>query len=89
MRVSISVVGLPVKTGKRKTKRMFEPSELTRFWTFELRPLTTDEMTMTVMTPMTMPRMVSEERSLLVRRVSSAMAMVSLALSKAMVLLLV
>jgi hypothetical protein len=41
-----------------------------------LRPLMTDEMVITVVTPMTMPRTVSPERSLLVRSVSSAILMI-------------
>ena len=65
-------------TGKRKMKRTLEPSDWTRSPTLLFRPLTTDEMMMTVMTPMTMPRMVSPLRSLLVRRVSSAILTVSL-----------
>jgi len=39
----------------------------------------TEEMVMTVVTPMTMPRMVRPERSLLVRSVSSAIFTDSLA----------
>ena len=53
------------------------PSEETRPEMLELRPLITDEMVMTVMTPMTMPSTVSEERSLLERRVSKAMRTLS------------
>jgi hypothetical protein len=41
-------------------------------------PFTTDEITMTVITPMTIPKMVSPLRSLFVRRVSIAMRTVSL-----------
>ena len=48
------------------------PSELTKSETRLLSPLMTDEMVITVVTPMTMPRMVKPERSLFVLSVSSA-----------------
>ena len=79
LRLSISVVGLPLKTGKRKTNNTFEPNEETRFETLLFSPFTTDEITITVITPITMPRMVRPLRSLLVRSVSSAITTVSFA----------
>src|SRR5664279_2927710 len=48
------------------------PSEFTSACTLLFRPLMTDEIVITVVTPITMPRIVNPERSLFVRRVSSA-----------------
>ena len=59
-------------TGIWNTQNTFEPSELTQSLTRLFKPLMTEEMVMTVVTPMTMPRMVNPERSLLVRSVMSA-----------------
>ena len=78
MRVSISVVGRWPNTGKRKTNSTFEPSDSTSPATLWFSPLTTDEMVITVITPITMPRMVSPLRSLFARSVSIAMVTVSL-----------
>ena len=52
---------------------MLEPMSSTMLWTFTFRPRTTEEMTMTIMMPMTTPRMVSPERSLFEVIVSHAM----------------
>ncbi len=62
-------------TGMWKTQMTLEPSELTQSETRLLRPLMTEEMVMTVVTPMTMPRTVKPERSLFVRSVSRAILM--------------
>jgi hypothetical protein len=72
LRDSISVVGFTPITGKRKTHSTFVPKEATSVETDEFSPLITDEIVMTVITPMTMPRIVSPERSLFARKVSSA-----------------
>ena len=58
MRASCSVVGRTPMTGMWKTQNTLEPSELTQSATRLLSPLMTDEMVITVVTPMTMPRMV-------------------------------
>src|ERR1019366_558719 len=55
----------------------FEPSDCTSPDTLLFNPFTTDEMVITVITPMTMPRMVSPLRSLFARSVFSAIATVS------------
>ena len=65
LRVNCSVVGRTPMTGMWKTQMTFEPMELIQSATRLLSPLITDEMVMTVVTPMTMPRMVNPERSLL------------------------
>ena len=78
LRVSCSVVGLTPITGMWKTQKTLEPRELTKSETRLLSPLMTEEMVITVVTPMTMPRMVSPERSLFARSVSSAILMDSL-----------
>src|SRR5271155_781333 len=49
-----------------------------RPFTFPVRPLMTDEMRITVVTPIMMPSMVRPERSLLVRSVSMAILIASL-----------
>jgi hypothetical protein len=69
LRVSISVVGFTPISGMWKTQKTLVPSEVTQSETRLLRPLMTEEMVMTVVTPMTMPRMVSPERSLFPQRV--------------------
>src|SRR4029077_12899463 len=51
---------------------MVEPSASTEPITFEFRPLTTALMAITVLTPMTMPRMVRKERRGLRRSASNA-----------------
>src|SRR5580704_5143884 len=51
---------------------MFEPSASTEPITFVLRPLTTALMAITVLTPMTMPRIVRNERRGLRRSASNA-----------------
>jgi len=71
LRVSISVVGrTPIRAYGRpeniRSQRGNQPE--TRL----LTPLMTEEMVITVVTPMTMPRMVSPERSLFALSVSSA-----------------
>ena len=71
-RVNCSVVGRTPMTGIWKTQKTLEPSELTKSFTRLLTPLMTDEMVITVVTPITMPRTVSPERSLFVLRVSRA-----------------
>jgi hypothetical protein len=78
LRASCSMVGRTPMTGMWKTQKTLEPSELTQSETRLLRPLMTDEMVMTVVTPMTMPRTVSPERSLFVLSVSKAILMDSL-----------
>ena len=75
LRVSCSVVGRTPMTGMWKTQKTFDPSESAKSETRLLSPLMTEEMTITVVTPMTMPRMVRPERSLLLRSVSSAILM--------------
>src|SRR5271165_5961528 len=75
LRASISVVGRTPMTGMWKTQRTLEPMELTQVCTLLLRPLMIEEIVMTVVTPMTMPRMVRPERSLLTRTVSRAILM--------------
>ena len=72
LRDSISVVGRTPITGIWNTQKTFEPSELTQSLTRLFNPLMTDEIVMTVVTPITMPSTVSPERSLFVRSVSSA-----------------
>ena len=57
--------------------KTLEPRDCTSPSTLVFRPLTTDEMVITVITPITMPRMVNPLRSLLERSVSSAMVTVS------------
>ena len=52
---------------------MLVPNDFTRSEICLFNPFTTDEMMITVVTPITMPRMVSAERSLLERSVSRAM----------------
>src|SRR5271157_6362789 len=69
------MVGRTPITGMWKTQKTFDPSELTQSETRLLSPLMTDEMVITVVTPITMPRMVNPERSLLARRVSRAILM--------------
>ena len=69
LRASISVVGRTPMTGMWNTQNTLLPSELTNSCTRLFSPLMTDEMVMTVVTPMTMPRMVRPERSLFVRMV--------------------
>ena len=59
-------------TGSWNTQNTFDPSELTQSDTRLLSPLMTEEMEITVATPITMPRIVSPERILFVRSVSSA-----------------
>ena len=76
-RVSISVVGRCPNTGKRNTNSTFDPSDCTRFSTLEFSPFTTDEITITVITPITIPRIVNPLRSLFSRSVSSAIVTVS------------
>ncbi len=79
LRVSISVVGLPNVNGSMwKAKMMSEPMSFTMFSTLEFRPRTTDEMRMTIITPMTMPSTVKPERILFLAMVSSAMRRISL-----------
>src|ERR1035437_8824986 len=65
--------------GMRVTSKTFVPSESAISATRLLSPLMNEEMTMTVVTPMTMPRMVNPERSLLVLKVSRAILTDSLA----------
>ncbi len=76
-RVSISVVGRTPITGNRKTQITLVPSDSTRFETLEFNPLITDEITITVITPITIPRIVSPLRSLFARSVFSAIVTVS------------
>ena len=54
--VICSVVGRTPITGMWKTQNTFEPSELTQSETRLLSPLMTEEIVITVVTPMTMPR---------------------------------
>jgi hypothetical protein len=70
-------VGREPKTGKRKTQYTLDPSDLIRPLTLPVSPLMTDEMRMTVVTPIMMPSMVRPERSLLVRSVSIAILIAS------------
>src|ERR1700691_269472 len=72
LRASISAVGRTPMMGRRPIQNTFDPSELMKLETRLLIPFTTDEMAITVETPMTIPRIVNPERSLLVRTVSSA-----------------
>ncbi len=79
LRVSISVVGRPkVNTSMWNAKMMSEPMSFTMFSTLEFRPRTTDEIRITIMTPMTMPSTVRPERILFLAMVSSAMRRISL-----------
>ena len=64
------------------------PRDLIRLFTFPVRPLITEEIKMTVVTPIMMPSMVRAERSLLVRSVSIAIRMASLESVSGMVTLL-
>src|SRR6202011_3842012 len=73
-----SVVGRCPNTGNRKTNSTFDPSDCTSPSTPAFSPFTTDEMTITVITPITIPRIVRPLRSLFVRSVSSAITTVSL-----------
>ena len=66
MRASISAVGRTPITGMWKTQITFDPSELTQSDTRLLSPLITEEMEITVVTPITMPRIV-KPRAQLVR----------------------
>lgn len=78
LRVRISSGMWPkVKTLRWKAITMSEPMDSTTSLTLEFRPLTTDDMPMTVITPMTMPRTVRPERILFLRMVSRAMAKIS------------
>ncbi len=52
MRVSISVVGFTPISGIWNTQKTLEPIEETQSFTRLLRPVMTDEMVMTVVTPM-------------------------------------
>ena len=72
LRASISAVGRTPITGMWNTQITLVPRALTQSFTRLFTPPITDEMVMTVLTPMTMPSTVRPERSLLVRRVSSA-----------------
>jgi hypothetical protein len=72
LRASISIVGRTPITGMWNTQITFEPNWATKSLTRLLTPLMTDEIVITVETPMTMPRMVNPERSLFVRSVCSA-----------------
>src|ERR1700731_300324 len=74
LRVRISSVGRPKVKGSRwKAKMIFEPRLLITWLTLSFRPRTIDEIPMTTATPITMPSTVSDERSLLLRIVSTAM----------------
>ena len=59
-------------------KMMSEPMSFTMFSTLEFRPRTTDEIRITIITPMTMPSTVRPERILFLTMVSSAMRRISL-----------
>ncbi len=72
LRASISAVGRTPIIGSRPIQNTFDPSELIKLETRLLIPFTTDEIAMTVETPITIPRIVNPERSLFVRTVSSA-----------------
>src|ERR1017187_2232068 len=72
LRVSCSVVGRTPITGMWKTQKTFEPRELTQSETRLFSPLMTDEIVITVVTPITIPRIVNPDRSLLALNVSSA-----------------
>src|SRR5664279_2867572 len=61
------MVGRTPITGIWKTQMTFEPTDFTSSSTLLLSPLMTEEMVMTVVTPITMPRMVRPERNLVVR----------------------
>ncbi len=56
---------------------MFDPMLLIMPLTLSLRPRTMEEIPMTTATPITMPSTVRPERSLLLRMVASAIAMIS------------
>src|SRR5271155_3418589 len=56
---------------------MFDPMLLIMLLTLSLSPRTIDEIPMTTATPITIPRTVRPERSLLLRMVSSAIVMIS------------
>ena len=76
--------GREPKTGKRKTQYTLDPSDLIRPLTLPESPLMTEEMRMTVVTPIMMPSMVRPERSLLVRSVSIAIPIASLVSARVM-----
>ena len=73
LRASISAVGRTLidRQAPYPRRRTFDPSELIKLETRVSMPLTTDEIAITVETPITMPSTVRPERSLLVRNVSS------------------
>src|ERR1700722_8084952 len=74
LRVRISSVGRPKVKGSRwKAKIIFEPRLAIIWLTLSFNPRTIDEMPMTTATPITMPSTVRDERSLLLRIVSTAM----------------
>jgi hypothetical protein len=72
LRANISAVGRTPITGNRNTHNTFVPNCATKFDTDEFNPLITDEIVITVITPITIPRIVSPERILFARNVSSA-----------------
>ena len=57
---------------------MSEPMSFTMFSTLLLSPRTTDEIRITIITPMTIPSTVRPERILFLMMVSSAMRRISL-----------
>src|ERR1700735_2665816 len=78
LRVSISVVGRTPRTGNRNTHSTLVPLGSTIPETLPFNPLITEEIVITVITPITIPRIVNPERSLFARNVSSAIVTVSL-----------
>src|SRR6266852_5218884 len=74
LRVRISSVGRPKVKGYRwKAKMILDPRLVMTWLTLSFRPRTIDEIPMTTATPITMPSTVRDERSLLLRMVSTAM----------------